>query len=91
MQASRRQAEQEPCERTDDDDGGYRRIRRQMEVELVRVEERVRVGAEPVERDITEVEEPAPADDDVEAEREHHVQHRVEADAAHVAARGQRR
>ena len=34
---------------------------------------RVRVGADPVERDVAEVEQTAPADDDVEPEREQHV------------------
>ena len=49
-------------------------------------EQRVGVGADAVERDVAEVEEAAPADDDVEAEGEQHVEHGVERDPADVAA-----
>ncbi len=48
-------------------------------------EHRVDVRAEAEEGDVAEVEKPRVADDDVEAEAEHHVQHRVEADADDVA------
>ena len=58
-----------------------------MNVELARVEPGVDVRAEAVERDVAEVEQPAPADHDVQAEREQHVEQRVERDPADVAAR----
>ena len=57
-----------------------------MDVELVRAQDRVRVGPEPEERDVAEVEETAPADHDVEAEREQRVQDRVVRDCIDVAA-----
>jgi hypothetical protein len=53
---------------------------------VVGVEQRVRVGADAVERDEAEVEQSAPADDDVQPEGEQHVEDGVEADAPHVAA-----
>ena len=46
---------------------------------LVRREERVRVRAEAVERDVAEVEQAGEADDDVQAEREQRVDEREEA------------
>ena len=59
-----------------------------MDAELVGAEQRVRVGADAVERDVAEVEQAAPADDDVEAEREQHVEDRLERDPLDVAAVG---
>ncbi len=56
-----------------------------MDAELRRGEHRVAVGAEAVERDVAEIEEPRVPDRDVEAERKQHVQQRVEADADVVA------
>ena len=58
----------------------------QVDVVLAGAEERVRVRADPEERDETEVEQAAPADDDVEPEREEHEDDGVERDAADVAA-----
>ena len=53
---------------------------------MVGAEQRIGVGADPEERDVAEVEQAAPADDDVEPEREQHEDDRVEGDAADVAA-----
>ena len=46
---------------------------------------RVEVRSEAVERDVPEIEEPRETDDDAQAEREQHVEQRVEADANDVA------
>ena len=51
-----------------------------MDAELVRGEQRVDVRAEAEERDVAEVEQARPADDDVQAEREQREDERVEAD-----------
>ena len=56
-----------------------------VQAEMRRREHRVDVRAEAEERDVAEIQEPGVADDDVQAETEHHVQHRVEADADDVA------
>ena len=58
-----------------------------MDAELRRREHRERVGADPVEGDIAEVEEPGEADDDVQPQREQHVEQGVEADADDVLVR----
>ena len=60
--------------------------RRQVDPVLLGAEQGVGVGADPVERHVAEVEQPAPADDDVEPEREQDEDDRVEGDAADVAA-----
>ncbi len=57
----------------------------QCEPELRRREHRVAVGAEPEEGHVPEVEQPREPDDDVQPEREQHVDQRVEADPEHVA------
>ena len=62
-----------------------------VDAELRRCEHCVAVGAEAVERDVAEVEQPRIADDDVQAEREQHVQQRVEADADDIAVVRERR
>ncbi len=58
-----------------------------MDPELVRVEEGIEIRADPVEGDVTEIEQAAPADDDVEPEGEQHVENGLERDEADVAAR----
>ena len=90
-EAPRGQADQEPDDRGDDhcDDG--RQDRRQVDVELVGGEEGVGVGADPEERDVAEVEQPAPADDDVQPEGEQGEDEDVEADQLVVLVRGQER
>ena len=60
--------------------------RRQVDVVLVGAEERVGVRADAEEGDVAEVEQAAPADDDVQPEREQHEDDRVERDPADVAA-----
>ena len=72
--------------RPDYDDQRDRDDRRQVDAVMVRVEQRVGVRAHPVEGDVAEIEQPAPADDDVEPEREQHVEDRVERHPAHIAA-----
>ena len=62
---------------------------RQVQAEVRRREQRVDVGADGVERDVAEVEQAGEADDDVEAERQQHVEHR-EVEDAHPR-RGRRR
>ena len=83
---SRGQAEEQPDDRPEHDDRRNREHRPHVDPVVVGVEQRVRVRAEAVERDVAEVEQAAPADDDVQPERKQHVQHGVEADAADVAA-----
>ena len=58
-----------------------------MDPELVRVEEGVEIRADPVEADEAEIEQSTPADDDVQAERQQHVEHGLECDETDVAAR----
>ena len=89
-EAPRRQAEHETRERADHDDERHRDERRQVDAVVRRVEQRVRVRADAVERDVAEVEEAAPADDDVEAEREQHVEDGLERDLPDVPARSRR-
>ena len=60
---------------------------RPVEVELVGAQVRVGVGAEAVEHEVAEIEQPAPADDDVQAEGQHHEEHRVEGDPPPVPVR----
>ena len=60
--------------------------RRQVDVVLVGAQESVGVRADAEERDVAEVEQAAPADDDVQPEREQHEDDRVERDPADVAA-----
>jgi hypothetical protein len=57
-----------------------------VDVVLIRAEQGVRVGADAVERDEAEVEQPAPPDDDVEPQCEQHEDDRVERDAPDVPA-----
>ena len=64
---------------------------RPVQPELRRGEHRVAVGAEAEEGRVAEVEQAGEADDDVEPEREQHVDKRVEADAEHVAVVGHER
>ncbi len=63
---------------------------RQVQAEVRRREQGVDVGADRIERDIAEVEQPGEADDDVETEREHDVEHR-EIQDAYPRLAGQRR
>ena len=85
-EASRGQADEPPDEATDDRDERDHDERRQMDVVLIRAEEGVRVGADAEEGDESQVEQPAPADDDVEPERQEHEHDRVERHATDVAA-----
>ena len=85
-QTSRRQANEPADDPADDRDNRDRDDGRQVDVELVGAEERVRVGADAEEGDVAQVEQAAPPDDDVEPEREEHEDDRVEGDPAHVAA-----
>ena len=55
---------------------------------MVGAQQRVAVGADAVERDKAEIEQTAPPDDDVQPEREQHVDGDVECDPPHVAAVG---
>ena len=55
---------------------------------MVGAQERIRVGADPVERDEAQVEQATPADDDVEPEREQHVDGDVECDPPDVTVVG---
>ena len=75
-----------PDERADRGHERDHEQRREVVVELVGGEERVRVRTDAEERDVAEVEQPAPADHDVEPEGEQHVDHRVERDATDVPA-----
>ncbi len=52
-----------------------------MDAEVGRGEQRVHVGADRVERDIAKVEQAREADDDVEPQRQHDVDHREVEDA----------
>ena len=70
---------------------GNNSLGRPVEAELVRREQRIRVGAEAVERDEAEVEQTREADGDIQAEREQGVDERVDADADHVLVAGQQR
>ena len=90
-QATGRQPDQQPGHRADRDDQRDGDDRREMDPELVRVEEGVEVRADPVEGDVAEIEQAAPPDDDVEPEREQHVEDGLERDEADVAARLERR
>ena len=85
-QPARRQPDQEAAGRPDDDHERDDDERGRVDAELVRAEHRVRVRADAVEGHEAEVEQAAPADDDVETERQQHVEHRVERDAVHVGA-----
>ena len=87
-ESSRRQADEEADDGPDHDDERDRDDRRQVDAVVIRAEQRIGVGADPEERDVAEVEQAAPADDDVEPEREQHVDRDVERDAPHVAAVG---
>ena len=55
---------------------GQRHPKWQMDVEVRAREQRVDIGADRVERDVTEVEQAGEADDDVEAERQEDVEDR---------------
>ena len=90
-EASRRQADEEADDRADHDDERDRDERRQVDAVVIRAEQRIGVGADAEEGDVAEVEQAAPADDDVEAEREQHVDGDVERHPAHVAAVGHHR
>ena len=81
------QAEQNRRSGRDDQD----QRRRPVLVELARGQHRVDVGAEAEEGDVAEVEQPGCADDDVEPQREEHVDQRVEADPDDVAVVRQER
>ena len=83
---ARRKADEEADDAADDRDERDHDERRQVDVVLVGAEERVRVRADAEEGDVAEVEQAAPADDDVEAEREQHEDDRVERDPPDVAA-----
>jgi hypothetical protein len=56
-----------------------------VDAEVVGGEEREAVGAEAVEGDVAEVEQPGPADRDVQPEREQHEEERVDRDLHQVA------
>ena len=86
-QAPRRQRDEEAEDRRRDDDDRDDRERVPVQPELRRGEHRVAVRAEAVEGDVAEVEQPGVADDDVQPEREQHVEQRVEADADDVVVR----
>ena len=83
---SRGQADEPPDEAADDGNERDHDERRQVDVVLLRAEERVGVGADAEEGDVSEVEQPTPPHDDVEPEREEHEHDRVERHAADVAA-----
>ena len=85
-ETSRRQSHEPADDPADDRDERDHDDGRQVDVELVRAEERVRVRTHAEERDVAEVEQAAPPDDDVEPEREEHEDDGVERDPAHVAA-----
>ena len=51
---------------------------RQVDAIVIRAQQRIGVGADSEERDVAEIEQAAPADDDVESEREQHVDGDVE-------------
>ena len=87
-QPARRQSDQEADDGADHDDGRDRDDRGQVDAVVVGAQERIRVGADPVERDEAEVEQATPADDDVEPEREQHVDGDVECDPPDVAVVG---
>ncbi len=85
-ETARRQAEQESDDGPDDDYGRDGEDGRQMDAVLLGAEERIGIRADAVERDVAEVEQAAPADDDVQPEREQHVERDVERHSAHVSA-----
>jgi hypothetical protein len=85
-QSPRRQPDEEAAGRADDDHERDDDERRRVDAELLRVQHRVGVRADAVERHESEVEQAAPADDDVEAEGEQHVEHGVERHAVDVRA-----
>ena len=86
---ARRQPDEEARDGADDHDQRDHDDRGQVDSELLGAEQRVGVRADAVERDVAEVEQAAPADDDVEAEREQHVEHGLERDALDVARAGE--
>ena len=89
-QTSRRQRDEEAEDRRRGDRDRHDDQRVPVQAELRRREHRVHVRAEAEERDVAEVEQSRVADDDVQAEAEQHVEHRVEADADDVAVGGER-
>ena len=87
-QTSRRQADEEADGRTNHDNERDRHETRQVDAIVIRTEERIGVGTDSEERDVTQIEQATPADDDVEPEREQHVHGDVERDPPDVAAIG---
>ena len=80
-QLERRRAEQHAEEARDGRADRQDDPERQVQIEVRAREQRVHVRAYRVERDVAEVEQPGEADDDVEAERQEHVQDREVRDA----------
>src|SRR2546426_325331 len=60
------------------DGDGNRRFGLPVDAVVTRREQGIRVGAEAVEGDVAEVEQPREADDDVEAERQDRIEQRVQ-------------
>ena len=82
----RRQPDQVADDRPDRGHDRDHEQRRQVVVELVGGEDRVRVRTDSEEGDVAEVEQPTPADHDVEPERQQDVDDGVEGDPADVTA-----
>ena len=76
-QLERRRAEQQAEERGEPSADRQDHPERQVQIEMRAREERVRVGADRVKGDVAEVEQPGEADDNVQSEREQHVEDRV--------------
>ena len=84
-QSQRRRAQQHTKHAGDQCAQRQQRPERQVQAEMRRGQQRVKISADGVERDVTEIEQPGVADDDVEPEREHDVEQR-EVEDAHPAA-----
>ena len=80
-QLERRRAEQHAEQRGDRRADRQDDPERQVQIEVRAGEQRIGVGADGVERDVAEIEQAGEADDDVQAEREQHVEDGVVGDA----------